>query len=566
MEENIKFKTTELAARIKEDELEILRLYEAGGYHEDANILKEQLENASNEERLRVVFIGQYTAGKSTIISALTDDKTIKIDSDISTKVTADYTWNGVTLTDTPGLYTENKEHDALTIEMIKKSDLLIYCITSDLFNQYTRRDFEKWAFEMGYARKMFLVINKMWKEAGEYEQLVENYSENLNVNLAPHALEEFSHSFVDAKDYKLGVENEDRELIKYSHFEEFIDSLNLFIKQKGLLGKLDTPIMIMKTSIDEITQKVVDDDTNRAYYALLSRIEKKVDQQRNQVSIEAHNIIRRGLRPIIDKGYELSQMIGVKDIEYTEEDLKELVSEACEKINSQLNELCSKSIEELNTAVEEVINSGVANYFFNSVSSSYNGKMHFFENGKSKFSRVQFESIKSIVEKITGKTIDLATKNGVNVNRFFKNAEVSGSPLHKAVLAIGKKLGYKFKPWQATKIVKNIGNIAKALGPITEVFGVAMDIKETVDEHKKIQKIQAEQIKNRQEFVDIMENLEKQYSDELNGIFDVYGDVLNQISESRAKVQKMMQSNDEMSKKLLHIRDDLTKIQSEIF
>ena len=567
MNENIKFKTTELANKIKKDELEILRLYTLGGYHEDAKILKEQLEIASMEEQIRVVFIGQYTAGKSTIIAALTADKTIKIDSDIATSITSDYTWNGVTLTDTPGLYTENKEHDERTIEMIKKSDLLVYCITSDLFNQYTHQDFKKWAFDIGYAGKMFLVINKMSKEAGEYEQLVENYSETLNRSLIPHTLGEFSHSFVDAKDYKDGVDDEDHELIEYSHFEEFISRLNTFIQQKGLLGKLDTPIMIMKSSIDEITQKVVEDDTNRAYNALLSRIEKKVDQQRNQVSIEAHNIIRRGLRPITDKGYELSRMIGVEDIEYTEDDINELISNSCENINTQLAALCNKSMEDLNLEIEEVMNSSAANYFFNSVISSYDGKKHLFENEKSKFSRAQFESIKNVVENITGKTIGLATKDGVQSAQFFiKSAEASGSQIHKVVLAIGHKLGYKFKPWQAVNIAKNVGNVAKVLGPVVSVLGVFMDIKETVDDQKKIQKIQVEQLEYRQIFIDIVSDLEKQYSDELNGIFNVFSDVSNQISESRANVQKMLQCNDEMSKKLMYIRDDLTNIQAEIF
>ncbi len=567
MSDSVKFKTTELAGRIEAGKSEILKLYTKAGYAEDAQKLNEQLEAIDKEDKIRVVFIGQYTAGKSTIISALTSNKDIEIDSDIATSYTADYNWNGVTLTDTPGLYTENPEHDTRTIEMIKKSDLLIYCITSDLFNQYTKQDFEKWAFDVGYAGKMFLIVNKMSKEAGEYDELVDNYSFSLNRAIVPHSISEFSYSFLDAKDYKDGVDENNVELIEYSHFEDFIKRLNAFIHQKGLLGKLDTPVMVLKASIDDISQKVIEDDANRAYSSLLSRIEKKIDQQRNQMGIDAHNIIRRGLKPITDKAYELSRMIGVEDIDYTEDDINELVTTSCENINSQLATLCEKSMDQLNSEVEEVMNSGTASYFFNSINSSYDGKKRIFESQETKISRAQFESIKSVVESITGKTIGMVTKEGAASAKFFiKSTEASGSQIHKVVLAVGGKIGYKFKPWQAVNIAKNIGNFAKVLGPVTSVLGLLFDVKETVDDHKKVQKIQQAQLKYRQSFIDIASDIESQYSNELNGIFDAYGEISTQLKTSRDSVQGMIKSNDEMTRRLLEIRNDLTEIQAEIF
>lgn len=567
MSDNISFKTTEIANRIETDKSEILKLYTKGGYSEDAHKLKEQLDAVAGEEQIRVVFIGQYTAGKSTIISALTNNKDIKIDSDIATSNTAKYSWNGVTLIDTPGLYTENPEHDTKTIEMIKKSDLLVYCITSDLFNQYTKQDFENWAFNVGYAGKIFLIINKMSKEAGEYNVLVENYAVSLNRALVPHSVTEFTYSFVDAKDYKDGMDESDRELVEYSHFEDFIKSLNTFIQQKGLLGKLDTPIMILKASIDDITQKITKEDSNRAYNSLLSRIEKKVDHQRNQIAIDAHNIIMRGLKPITDKGYELSRMIGVEDINYTEDDINELITASCEAINMKLATLCESSIEQLNAEIEDVFNGGTASYFFNSISSSYQGKKHLFESQDTKLSRAQFESVKTVIENITGGTIDLATKGGnTTANFFIKSTEASGSPIHKGILAVGGKLGYKFKPWQAANIAKNIGNVAKVLGPVVSVFGLLFDVKETVDDQKKVQQVQQAQLKYRQMFLNIVADLESQYSNELNGIFVAYGEITSQLKTSRENIQNLLKSNDEMTKRLLEIRNDLTDVQAEIF
>ena len=188
---DVKFLTTEYAERIERDKNELIQLFRDNNQGERADALEKQLDDIAAEKRIKLVFIGQYTAGKSTVISALSGINSIKIDSDISTEHPADYSWGNVILTDTPGLYTENKEHDARTIEMIKQSDLLIYCITSDLFNQYTLEDFKKWAFDYGYAGKMFLIINKMSKEAGEYEDLCESYLTTLNKALYPHSVDE---------------------------------------------------------------------------------------------------------------------------------------------------------------------------------------------------------------------------------------------------------------------------------------------------------------------------------------------------------------------------------------
>lgn len=567
MENRISFKTTDLAKKIECAKNETIHLYKTNGYDAEADALIDELNNIAEDEKIRVVFIGQYTAGKSTIISALTSDNSIIIDSNISTDKTSDYEYGDVILTDTPGLYTENPEHDERTIDMIKKSDLLIYCITSDLFNQYTLSDFVRWAFTVGYAGKMFLIINKMSKEYGSYDELKENYSKTINQSLQPHTLSEFPCSFVDAKDYRDGVKEEDSALIEFSHFQSFIAGLNSFIKQKGYLGKMDTPIMIIKASIDNITQSVIDDESHRAYEALVSRIEKKIDQKRNQFSIDARAIIRRGLKPILEKGNDLSRKVGVEDIEESDDEINDFLAEVCTKTNTEIEHLCEKNVEELMNEIEEVLSSDLTSYFFNSVSANYNEKKHLFENKENKISREKFDTIKGVVESITGKTIGMATKGGAASGKFLiKATEASGSQLHNAVLAVGKTFGVKFKPWQAVNIAKNIGNIAKFLGPVVSVVGLLFDIKETYDEEKKANDIQSAQIEVRKQFADIYSDLENQYSDALKGMYDVYDEISGQLQSNKKRVQTLISNNNTMLTKLSDIRDELVEIQKEIF
>ena len=355
--------------------------------------------------------------------------------------------------------------------------------------------------------------------------------------------------------------------MIAYSHFEDFIEELNRFVRQKGVLGKLDTPIMIMKASIDEVTQQVVEDDSQKAYAALLARIERKVDQQRNQLSIDARNTIRRGIKPIIDKGDEISRQLGDEDINCTEDDITELIESVCENINKELDALCNKAVERLNCEIEEVLSSDTAIYFFKSISESYSPKKHLFETRKAKVCRAQFDSIKGVIEIATGKTVAIATKDGKNsVGFLIKATEASGSQLHSVVYRIGKLFGYKFKPWQAANIAKNIGNIAKILGPVMSVIGLLIDVKDTVDENQHAQSIQKARLECRQEFIDVASDLEAQYSAELSRFFTVYDDITKQLQTSRDNVHNLIKADHEMTRKLLDVRNELVAIQTSIF
>ena len=566
--EREKFAAAEYAQKINACRDRLFSLYAKFGYEDVLQDTRSQLEKISDKETIRVTFAGQYTAGKSSIISALTRDNDIIIDSDVSTDVEADYQWSGgVVLTDTPGLYTENPVHSQRTIETIKKSDLLVYCITSDLFNQYTKADFEKWACEVGYVGKMFWVVNKMSKESGDYSTLVSNYSTSIDRALSPHSIAEFPASFLDARDYRNGLKNGNADLIALSHFDQFVAQLNQFIAQKGQLGKLDTPIKILKSSIDKVSEQNMDSEQDRAYAALLSRIEKRVDQRRSQVNADIHNCIRRGLRPIIDKGYELSRFVGIENLEFTENDFNELVASACEGLNRDLSAIIDSNIQALNDDISEVVNSETASFFFNAVDSTVSGKRRLFENKRAKVSRAQFEAINDVVSKITGKTVKFATKEGnASAEFFIKASEASGSQLHNAVKFIGGKIGYKFKPWQAANIAKGIGNAAKFVGPALSALGLFFDVKETIDEAEQSERIAREQIKFRQSFVDTANELEQQYMEKIEGIFSEYRKITDRIAANRSKVQQVIADHDAMSKELNIIKLDLTAIQDSIF
>ena len=560
------FKSIEIEKRIDENKKRLLEMYLNNGFDEEAKRLKEELEKCGKENRIRIVFIGQYTSGKSTIISALTSDSSIVIDSNVSTDHTSDYSWNNVVLTDTPGLYTGNPDHDSMTIDMIKKSDLLVYCITSDLFNQYTKADFEKWAFANDYAGKMFLVINKMSKEDGEYQQLVENYSTTLNVDLYPHSIEEFANCFFDVKDYKDGVMSNNIALVELSHFEDFIDRLNGFIEKKGLLGRLDKPIQIIKASMDAVNSMSLQSDKDRAYISLVSRIENRIDRQRSDFSYESKRIIRNGMSKVRTKGSELSAYIG-SDKDISEDDVRDIIENICQGINNDISNIFEDSTDKLNKELEEVLNSQPAVVFVSSIENDYTPNKRFFEKKKDKITRLQFESLSAVVTNASGKTVSLATKKGAKAaGLLLRSSEASGSKIHSIVLNVGHKFGHKFKPWEAAGITKTIGNVAKFVGPAMRLVSVGKNIKEMADASKKEKEIAKKQAEFAATFNKLIEELDEKYKHELQVAFDVYDETLVEVQESRRQVESAIASNRSMINEMASIRENLIGLQKEIF
>ena len=76
-------------------------------------------EPPENNEKIHLVFVGQYSAGKSSIISMLTGRRDIKIGEGITTQKVTKYDWNGIEVIDTPGIHTELRpDHDGFLMKL----------------------------------------------------------------------------------------------------------------------------------------------------------------------------------------------------------------------------------------------------------------------------------------------------------------------------------------------------------------------------------------------------------------------------------------------------------------
>ncbi|WP_242724416.1 GTPase [Microcoleus vaginatus] len=309
------FKAADVGASFKKTLVKFDNLLAQGNTAELTAIRKkvrDELKEYREQGILGVAFVGQYSAGKSTIISALTGRRDIRIDADIATDKTTNYDWNNIKLIDTPGLFTDRQDHDEITYDAINKSDLLVFCLTYMLFDSLTAENFKKLAYEKGYRWKMMLVINKMSDEAGEEEQKIANYRQSLTDALKPYSLDEFPICFIDAKDYCEGIDDKDDFLTEISRFPTFIDALNQFVERRGSLARFDTPVRIALSCVDDaqlsFTRNSSEDST---FFEVLTRLSRTVRKERDRLRIKVKNIALEMSSRVASEGNTLAAAVG---------------------------------------------------------------------------------------------------------------------------------------------------------------------------------------------------------------------------------------------------------------
>lgn len=555
MEQIFEFgKISEEFSKILEDSKKIVSNYN----NEIVESLAKDIEEIENQKLLTVALIGQYSAGKSTIISALTGNKSIKIDADIATDKTTDYKWNNVLLTDTPGLWTDRKDHDNITYKKIKESDLLIYCLTSDLFDDIILENFKKIAFEEKQKNKMMVVVNKMSMESGEYSELVGNYKKSLNDSLEPYKIDEFPLCFIDAADYIEGVDENENELKELSHFNDFVKLINIFIKEKGIWAKFSTPIYRTISFIDNSILSITSKD-NKEFLILINRIEKEVRFKKQLAYNRVAPLIMELSSTIISYSNDITSKIGVESIDFDsmqkEIDIK--IKKDIEETQIKIQEVLNEINEELNNTIKELFDSDLGKYVLDSIN---NSKLNINNVSLIDFTEIMsnFSSISNITGKVAGSVKNFIGAN--NAGLILKAKDLaSGNQAVEIVKNIGHFFGVKFQPWGAINIVKNIGNVANFLGPILSIFAIGMEFANFVKDEENAKKLSRAKQDCYNEFSKISRDIEKQFNNQLESyIKEVFDKILEQIKNLRANMIEEEKTSDSSVLKLKEYKKQL--------
>lgn len=487
---------------------------------------------------IKLVFVGQYSAGKSSIIKMISGIET-EIGAGITTQKSHVYKWNDLEIIDTPGIQTGLRaDHDEITYDQISKAALLVFVVTNEGFDSHMGAHFRKLAIDQKRGSNMVLVINKMDRapegNSANQQQIIRD---DICKVLDPLTPEQLYTTFISTQSYEEYLTEDDEEikaeLLAESGREQLIANLNAFVRSKQVTAKIERPLYTLQEAVRNVSVteeiNILNDAEN-----LLNRKQRILQNGKSDAEEEINDLTMECQKGIIELGREAASYLkpGV-----SEEELKASLNESGRRAE-QLVQECLRGIERtfgrLANTIQVEMDTEMASGSVQKIFGRNN--MLVPAEGITDCPResVIFDGV-AAVSKLMG-----ASKSSWNIaNMDLKS--FSGTALHKGILTAGKFFGIKFKPWEAVGYAKN----AAVLGDILRVASVSLAI---FDELKTAYERQ----ENEQKLQEAKEEIKAQYKENANSI---YGDIMRNVREKLAET---------VGKELDNVADNLQKIVEE--
>ncbi len=547
MKQGIEF--AELSERLSKLTEKTVDLIKSTGNQNLLQDMLRELSESSDRKELRIAFVGQYSSGKSTIISAMTGNKAIKIDANVATDKVSTYKWNNIVLMDTPGILAGKVEqHDEYTKQALKECDLIFYVLTSQLFDDVIFKNFIDLAYNQHLADKIFIVINKMGMEDGEYSQLVSNYMESLTKMFSREGydLSSFPIAFIDASDYIEGIDTNDQDFVEVSHFTHFLSQLNSFVDKNGLIKKqFDTPIRILQSSLRNIVLSQIDEHMVECYKQFENRLGQSQREMRRDVMRVLDSMDSQAMNDVVS----LASMIGSEDQAVWEQKQKSLdskLTQTIEETSKIIDETISQNYTELQKEMEEFGQKESIIKYENVLDKKINSpQISVQERVNLQKQREALELLKSAGTKIG----DFAP----GVTKFFGGvSQASGSQLHEAVLNIGHFFGKSFRPWEAVRWASNIAKFAKFGIPVISVgIDIWMQFREGKKEDERLEQIKDSKNRFVTGYQSAINDVKQEFLKYMQQVLDNYNIKRDEINRSKEEIIRAAQQNETLQKSI---------------
>jgi GTPase SAR1 family protein len=475
--------------------------------------------SSSDDTPISLALAGQYSAGKSTILRALTGRQDIATGVGITTEQTLTLDWNGVRLIDTPGIHTSIRpDHDAVTYDAISQADLLVFVITNELFDDHLGSHFRKLVIDREKGHETILVINKMGRTAdGNTPEAREVIVEDLRKPLEPFTPEGLRTTFTDAESALEAREEEEEDLAemlrRQANMEELVRNLDDLIQDKGL-GARHTTILytidqVMQDAIANEPQEDPDVDSLVMIYNQNMRV---MMETRSHLQRSIHNAIDEAVTQAILAGAEYADNFHHNS---SQEQLDEANSDVDIKIEGIWNSLLRRIKEDFTEAIP--------------VMGNRLDELH--ESHRFRTTMANLNSRKPGPD--TKRILTIAQTAAARLGEFGRGtsmspalgsgasglARFSGSQAHRAVLGLGHMVGHSFKPWEAVRLARNIGRASAVLSVLSIVLDIGAQIKSEQDEARK----DDEAIRDRQKIRDHYKQIAGKMADEARSTGDGY-------------------------------------------
>lgn len=513
---------------------------------------------------ISLVFAGQYSAGKSTILKTLTGISDIAIGAGITTQKANIYDWNGIKVIDTPGIHTTLRpDHDEISYQAIADADMLVYVVTQELFDDFIGQNFRKLLLEKDKAGEMILIVNKM-ADIGNTIENQEIKLKDLEKVTTPYTPAQLRTVFVDAESYLDSLSETDaeiaNELLERSNYDTLVSTLNDFVQDKGLTSQITTVLY----RLFEFLQKALEEYQPSTGDSDIDALEEHLLQERHIISntqwrIESavKSIIEDAASQIREKGRDIANSI----YDYkNEDDANDAITAAYNEVDS-ITTTCVDSVTHRITELSEDCQAQLEEFY----KSDFSQTLRF---------RLESRSGKGnpLIDRIFKSDILAQGSSKIITNTAGTNAAANGlkaftgSNIHQMVLDIGHFFGHSFKPWEAVKWVKGINVAGKILGAFGVVLSIGMQAKDDVDADKREQEMRQGRENLRAGFNNAANEVIKYFNNALgNFLSENYQNRIVEIDSQIAEIRSMRLGKSETCKLLESAQTDCRLLISDI-
>ena len=517
---------------------------------------------------VRIVFAGQYSAGKSSMLKVMTGREDIAVGASITTQEAHEYDWNGVSIVDTPGVHTELRpDHDAVTYEAISGADLLVFVVTNELFDSHLASHFRKLAIDRDKAHEMLLVVNKMRRCAGGNTPATQEViREDLRKVLAPFTPEQLRVSFIDAEAALESASEADgdvaRILAKKSGFQAFLDEFNGFVRDKGLAGRYTTSLYTVEQVLQEALAAESTGDTDiDALEELLLHQRRALVEAQAQIPRSVENRVQQTAASIRRDGRSVADLIhGGSDPKEIDSKLREAqgrVQERADELAELVQETVSQHMEALAERVKQIAESELAKELLPRLVARMEVELADLDVNPETIAKARK------VSDVTRQLGQFLIKNSFKATAsgfagIFKLNQYSGTATHNAVKAVGHFFGKSFKPWEAVKWTRAIANAGRVLAVAGTVLTFVLQIKEDADAAKLEVDLRESRSAVRAGFNEVANVIEMHFGEATGTcVSQTIGQRLAEVDQQLAELRQMRASRGSMFEQLVGLLEE---------
>lgn len=545
-----------------------------------SEILSAQELNTSGAELvsevapLNIVFAGQYSAGKSSLIKMLTGIESIRVGAGVTTDTVTEYRYKSLAIWDTPGILAgECEEHDAKALEAIARADLLVYVITNELFDDVVGAAFRDLCFKQGRAKEMMIVVNKFESDSASKETKFSGIAQVIE----PKIPEDFSIVFTDAQSFFDALDEDDeeerQELMELSNRVGFTKAIDDFVAQRGLYARLTTPLQQLQNTLEaKVDELTLSDPLKKGVVSLLSQNKRVFQTNRRdlvkkiQASLEILN------SQIIEQGNQMADSLGGDQEDFDK--AQECALYECEQLTTitfkELQATADEALADLEQELIDLANTPASVKVKEALEAAKNFELGHESEKFSTFSTEDPLKLNSALSqgmlKSAEKGFSFLAKSAIGDASKTGLKSISGSTLHTAIKEIGSFFGYKFKAWEAVKIADKIGKGAKFLGPAMSVIGVGMQMHDDYQQEEHAKKLMQTKRDIRKSFREYGDSVRKAMDSQALALLETgFDEPISNIDQAIREIRAQADSKSEIANALRAQLGEVGRLRQEI-